>query len=79
VCGTFRERQGHACQTPEAVLERIVRVASNPGDLVLDPMCGTGPALAVAGRLGRRYLGVEVCEATADLGRRRLQNGLGVR
>src|SRR5690242_6101878 len=37
VCGTFKERTGHPCQMPEAVLERIIRVASNPGDVVLDP------------------------------------------
>jgi site-specific DNA-methyltransferase (adenine-specific) len=72
VCGTFRERRDHCCQTPEEVVERIIRVASNPGDLVVDPMCGTGTTLAVAKRLGRRYLGVELCEATADLARRRV-------
>src|SRR5262249_45708540 len=37
VCGTFKERVGHPCQMPEAVLERIIGVASKPGDLVLDP------------------------------------------
>src|SRR5262245_30315833 len=36
VCGTFRERTGHPCQMPEAVLERIIRVATNPGELVID-------------------------------------------
>jgi DNA modification methylase len=73
VCGTFRERRGHVCQTPKRVLERIVRVASNPGDLVLDPFAGTGTALAVARSLGRRYLGVELCGETADLARRRVE------
>jgi site-specific DNA-methyltransferase (adenine-specific) len=60
VCGTFKERTGHPCQMPEAVLERIVRVSSNPGDLVLDPFAGSGTTLAVAKRLGRRFLGVEL-------------------
>ena len=73
VCGTFKERQGHVCQTPEGVLERIIRVASNPGDLVLDPMCGSGTALAVARRLGRRWLGVELGEETAERARRRVE------
>ena len=36
VCGTFKERGDHPCQMPLALLERIVRVASHPGDLVLD-------------------------------------------
>ncbi len=65
VCGTFKERRGHCCQTPEALLERVVLAASHPGGLVLDPMCGTGTALAVARRLGRHYLGVELCPETA--------------
>ena len=60
VCGTFKERTGHPCQMPEAVLERIIRVSSNPGDLVLDPFAGSGTTLATAKRLGRRYLGIEL-------------------
>jgi site-specific DNA-methyltransferase (adenine-specific) len=60
VCGTFRERGDHPCQMPEALLARIVRVASNPGGLVLDPFAGSGTTLAVAKRLGRRYLGTEL-------------------
>ena len=57
VCGTFKERTGHPCQMPEGVLERIIRVASNPGDVVLDPFAGSGTTLsedyaeAVRGRL----------------------------
>src|SRR4051812_17319880 len=37
ICGTFRERTGHPCQMPEALLERIIRVSSNPGEMVFDP------------------------------------------
>lgn len=62
VCGTFKERTAHPCQMPEAVLERIIKVSSNPGDTVLDPFAGSGTTLAVAKRLGRRYLGVELSE-----------------
>jgi site-specific DNA-methyltransferase (adenine-specific) len=65
ICGTFKERTGHPCQMPEALLERIIRVASNPGHLVLDPFAGSGTTLAVAKRLGRRYLGVEFSKAYA--------------
>ena len=61
VCGTFRERRGwHGCQMPEQLLGRIIRVSSNPGDLVLDPFAGSGTTLAVAKKLGRRYLGFEI-------------------
>jgi site-specific DNA-methyltransferase (adenine-specific) len=76
VCGKFRRRKGHACETPEELLERVVKVASNPGDLVLDPMCGSGSALAVAKSLGRRYLGVGLSPDTAELARRTLASVL---
>ncbi|CAN5167975.1 hypothetical protein BH11PLA2_BH11PLA2_26530 [soil metagenome] len=73
VCGTFKERTGHPCQMPEAVLDRIIKVASNPGDLVLDPFAGSGTTLAVAKKLGRNYLGCELSEDYADGVRKRLQ------
>lgn len=64
LCGTFKERQQwHPCQLPEALLERIVKVSSNPGDLVFDPFAGSGTTLAVAKKLGRHYLG---CELSAE-------------
>jgi DNA modification methylase len=72
VCGTFKERTGHPCQMPEAVLERIIRVASRPGQLVLDPFAGSGTTLAVAKRMRRRYLGIELSDAYAHAVRDRL-------
>lgn len=74
VCGTFKERTGHPCQMPEGVLERIIKVASNPGDLVVDPFAGSGTTLAVAKRLKRRYLGMELSEPYADAMKARLAN-----
>lgn len=63
VAGTFKERQGfHGCQMPEQLLGRIVRVSSNPGDIVLDPFAGSGTTLAVAKKLGRRWVGCELSE-----------------
>lgn len=73
VCGTFKERTGHPCQMPEALLERIIRVASNPGELVLDPFAGSGTTLVAAKRLGRRYLGIELSTEYAERVRQRLQ------
>jgi site-specific DNA-methyltransferase (adenine-specific) len=72
VCGTFKERTGHPCQMPEAVLERIIKVSSKPGDLVLDPFAGSGTTLATAKRLGRKYLGIELSEEYAERVRERL-------
>jgi site-specific DNA-methyltransferase (adenine-specific) len=61
VAGTFKERAGwHGCQMPEQLLGRIIRVSSNPGEIVLDPFAGSGSTLIVAKKLGRRYLGFEI-------------------
>jgi modification methylase len=49
----------HPTQKPEALLARAILAASRPGDLVLDPFCGTGTTGAVAKRLGRRFVGFE--------------------
>lgn len=63
VAGTFKEREGfHGCQMPEQLLGRIIRVSSNPGDLVFDPFAGSGTTLVVAKKLGRRYVGTELSE-----------------
>ncbi|MEM8737169.1 MAG: site-specific DNA-methyltransferase [Planctomycetota bacterium] len=71
LAGTFKEReQWHPCQLPEALLERIVRCSSNPGDLVFDPFAGSGTTLAVAHRLGRRWLG---CELSPEYRKKALQ------
>lgn len=74
VCGTFKERQAHPCQMPEALLERIIKVSSRPGDLVLDPFAGSGTTLAVARRLGRRYLGMELSPEYASKIEARLES-----
>lgn len=63
VCGTFKERLGeHPCQMPEALLERIIKVSSNVNDIVLDPFGGTGTTAAVAKRLKRQYVTIEISE-----------------
>jgi site-specific DNA-methyltransferase (adenine-specific) len=61
VCGTFNERAGwHGCQMPEAILERIITVSSQPKEKVLDPFLGSGTTVVVAKKLGRRFLGFEL-------------------
>ena len=55
-----RERLGYPTQKPEALLERIIKASSNEGDTVLDAYCGCGTTVAVAQRLGRRWIGVDV-------------------
>ena len=73
VCGTFKERDGfHGCQLPEALLTRIIMASSNPGDVVLDPLVGTGTTAVVAKRLGRRYVGIDISEEYVERTRQRL-------
>ncbi|HAU38615.1 MAG TPA: site-specific DNA-methyltransferase [Phycisphaerales bacterium] len=80
VCGTFKERvQWHPCQMPEKVLERIVKVSSSPGDLVVDPFSGSGTTCCVAARLGRRYFGIDVSEQYVTESTKRLADTLSGR
>ena len=53
------ERIGYPTQKPEALLERIVKSATNEGDVVLDPFCGGGTTLAVANKLNRQWIGID--------------------
>ena len=56
------ERIGYPTQKPEALLDRIIKVASDEGDVVLDPMCGSGTTIAVAKKLNRQWVGIDVSE-----------------
>jgi SAM-dependent methyltransferase len=71
------ERLGYPTQKPEALLERIITANSNEGDVVLDPFCGCGTAVAVAERLQRRWIGVDVTYLAIDLIRNRLRGLYG--
>ena len=71
-----RERVGYPTQKPEALLTRIIEAASRPGDLVADFFAGSGTTLAVASKLGRRFLGCDVGRAAIHASRKRL-HGLG--
>jgi site-specific DNA-methyltransferase (adenine-specific) len=68
------EMLGYPTQKPEALLERIVKASSNPGDVVLDPFCGCGTALAAAQKLGRRWIGIDITHLSVALMKYRLQN-----
>lgn len=66
------ERMGYPTQKPLALLERIIAASSNPGDVVLDPFCGCGTAIAAAEKLGRRWLGIDVTHLAIAAIRRRM-------
>jgi DNA modification methylase len=72
-----QERLGYPTQKPEALLERIIQASSNEGDVVLDPFCGCGTAVAVAQRLKRRWIGIDVTYLAIALIRRRLRDTYG--
>jgi DNA modification methylase len=54
------DRTGYPTQKPEALLERIIKASSNPGDLVFDCFMGSGTTQSVAMKLGRRFLGADI-------------------
>ena len=69
-----KERLGYPTQKPEALLERIINASSSEGDMVLDPFCGCGTTIAVAQRLNRRWIGIDVTCLAITLMRRRLES-----
>ena len=74
-----RERLGYPTQKPEALLERIIsRPASNEGDVVLDPFCGCGTAVAAAQKLNRQWLGIDVTHLAVALMKSRLKTAFNL-
>lgn len=63
----------HPTQKPLYILEQIIEASTNPGDLVLDPFCGSSTTGVAAKRLGRRYIGIDNVEEYLELSVRRLQ------
>ena len=67
------ESLGYPTQKPEALLERVIRASSNEGDVVLDPFCGCGTAVAAAQKLGRQWLGIDITHLAVALMKNRLK------
>jgi site-specific DNA-methyltransferase (adenine-specific) len=74
-----RERLGFPTQKPEALLERIILASSHPRGVVLDPFCGCGTAIAVAQRLKRRWVGIDITHLAINLVKVRLRDAFGSR
>ena len=72
-----KERLGYPTQKPEALLERIIKASSNEGDVVLDTFCGCGTAIAVAQRLNRRWIGIDITHLAITLLKYRLDDAFG--
>lgn len=71
------ERLGYPTQKPEALLERIISASSNEDDCVLDPFCGCGTAIAVAQRLKRNWIGIDITHLAIGLIKSRLRDAFG--
>ncbi|RKZ28781.1 site-specific DNA-methyltransferase, partial [bacterium] len=63
---------GYPTQKPLALLERIIKASSNEGDVVLDPFCGCGTAVAAAEKLGRKWIGIDITHLAISLIKKRL-------
>ena len=68
-----KQRIGYPTQKPEALLERIVSASSSPGDIVLDAFAGCGTATAVAQKLNRRWIGIDIAIPAIDIIVKRLE------
>ena len=72
-----KERLGYPTQKPLALLDRIIRASSNPGDVVFDPFCGCATTIEAASRLDRKWLGIDITiHAIKRVVRARLQDRL---
>ena len=71
------ERLGYPTQKPLALLERIIKLSSNPGDVVLDPFAGCGTSIDAAQKLGRAWVGIDVTYIAIDLIEKRLDGRYG--
>lgn len=67
-----RDRDYHPCQLPDALMERIIRLSTDEGDIVLDAFCGTGTTAVTAARLGRRYVAIDVDEKYVRMAREKI-------
>lgn len=70
---------GYPTQKPEVLLERIISASSNKGDVVLDPFCGCGTAIAAAQKLERRWVGIDITHLAIKLIKGRLADAFGER
>ena len=71
------ELLGYPTQKPEALLERMIKSSSNEGDVILDPFCGCGTAIAAAQKLNRQWIGIDITHLAITLIRHRLKDAFG--
>ena len=67
-----KERTGYPTQKPIELLERIIKISTDEGDLILDPFCGSGTTLVSAKLLGRDYIGIDINKDAIEISKKRL-------
>lgn len=72
-----KERLGYPTQKPEALIERIIKASSNEGDVILDAYCGCGTTVAVAEKLDRKWIGIDITYQSISLILKRLEKHFG--
>ncbi len=78
VAPSAKERVGYPTQKPLALLDRIIKASSNPGDMVLDPFCGCATTCVASEKLERQWAGIDVSEMAASLVKDRISRELGI-
>lgn len=68
-----KERTGYPTQKPILLLDRIIEIATDEGDIVLDPFCGSGTTLVAAKMKGRKYIGIDISAEAIELTKSRLE------
>jgi len=68
----LRDRDYHPCQLPDALMERIIRLSTNEGDIVLDALCGTGTTPVAAVKLRRRYVAIDIDKNYVQMTRQKI-------
>jgi len=70
------ESLGYPTQKPEVLLDRIINVSSKEGDIVLDPFCGSGTSVAVAEKLKRQWIAIEISLTACEIIKNRIKNSI---
>jgi len=71
-----KDRDEHPCQLPLKLLERILLISTEPGDLILDPFMGTGTTALMAQKLGRNFSGIDIDPQYRDIAMGKINNGV---
>ena len=78
IAPSAKERLSYPTQKPEALLERIIKASSNEGEVVLDPFCGCGTTVAVAHKLKRNWIGIDITHLAIKAIKLRLNKMFGI-